>query len=53
MNEEKVVLRVKIPQDLSIILRFMRIKRGKGAYSEIIEKALREFLENHKEELKD
>lgn len=49
---EKAELRAKIPKDLMTILRIIRIKRGNGAYSEITEKALREYFENHKEELK-
>ena len=49
---EKAELRAKISKDLMTILRIIRIKRGNGAYSEITEKALREYFENHKEELK-
>ena len=49
---EKAELRAKISKDLMIILRIIRIKKGNGAYSEITEKALREYFENHKEELK-
>jgi len=49
---EKAELRAKISKDLMTILRIIRIKKGNGAYSEITEKALREYFENHKEELK-
>lgn len=50
--EEKEELRTKLPKDLILILRIIRVKKGKGAYSEITEKALREYFENHKEELR-
>ena len=49
---EKAELRAKISKDLMTILRIIRIKKGNGVYSEITEKALREYFENHKEELK-
>ena len=49
---EKAELRAKISKDLMTILRIIRIKKGNGAYSEITEKALREYFKNHKEELK-
>ena len=49
---EKAELRAKISKDLMTVLRIIRIKKGNGAYSEITEKALREYFENHKEELK-
>ena len=49
---EKAELRAKISKDLMTILRIIRIKKGNGAYSEITEKALREYFENHKEELR-
>ena len=49
---EKAELRAKISKDLMTILRIIRVKKGNGAYSEITEKALREYFENHKEELK-
>jgi len=49
---EKAELRARISKDLMTILRIIRIKRGNGAYSEITEKALREYFENHKEELR-
>jgi len=45
-------LRTKLPKDIILILRIIRVKKGKGAYSEITENALREYFENHKEELK-
>jgi len=50
--EEKEELRTKLPKDIILILRIIRVKKGKGAYSEITENALREYFENHKEELK-
>ena len=49
---EKAELRAKISKDLMTILRIIRVKKGNGAYSEITEKALREYFENHKEELR-
>ena len=49
---EKAELRAKISKDLMTILRIIRIKKGNGVYSEITEKALREYFENHKEELR-
>lgn len=49
---EKAELRTKISKDLMTILRIIRVKKGNGAYSEITEKALREYFENHKEELR-
>ena len=49
---EKAELRAKISKDLMTILRIIRIKKGNGVYSEITEKALREYFENHKDELK-
>ncbi|HEC76888.1 MAG TPA: hypothetical protein ENI33_06500 [Thermoplasmatales archaeon] len=48
----KFRLRTKISKDLMTILRIIRVKKGNGAYSEITEKALREYFENHKEELR-
>ena len=41
---EKAELRTKIPKDLMTILRIIRIKKGKVAYSEITEKALESIL---------
>lgn len=51
--KEKEELRVKISADLMIKLRVIRIKKGKGAYSEITEKALREFFERNQQELEE
>jgi len=53
MKEGKEELRVKIPSDIMLILRIIRVKRGKGIYSEITEKALREFLERNKQEFEE
>ena len=53
MKEKKEELRVKISADLMIKLRVIRIKKGKGAYSEITEKALREFFERNQQELEE
>ena len=49
---EKAELRAKISKNLMTILMITRIKKGNGAHSEIIEKVLREYFENHKEELR-
>lgn len=43
--KDKEELRVKISSDIMAKLRIIRIKMGKGAYSEITEKALRKFFE--------
>ena len=46
-------LRTKIPKDISMKLRVIFVKKGKGSISKITTKALREFFENHKEGFKD
>jgi len=47
MGKEKEELRVKISSDIMAKLRMIRVKRGRGAYSEITEKALRRFFEEN------
>ncbi len=61
MRNIKVEIRVKkhkerlianISGDLMAILRALRVKKGRGIYTEITEKALKEYFENHKDEFK-
>jgi len=43
-ESELLELRTKIPKDIYIKLRFVYVKKGKGAISEVVSEALNQFL---------
>ena len=48
MSEEMAELRTKIPKSIYIKLRFVCVKKGKGAISEVVSEALSQFLDEKK-----